>query len=224
MGKKEILDELDELLNIPQFERIIFHKIEELKTYLREEISLYRDLKEDFRSAAYGKMHVYEEVKQKKSLTYRFQMDKDTDEKWKITDIEPSPHSTTKIDEILPPLIIKYMASFTTNATRIETVSNFSHPRLEGRTFFLRFAKYSDNHLMGTVTEAQGNSDTGPTDSESGKLVDINDSYKRDDIKFNYRELTHYMEKFPALKEHIFSEFFMRWKPLIDKDLLRFHQ
>lgn len=224
MGKKEILNELDELLNIPQFERIIFHKIEELKTYLRDEISLYRDLKEGFRGAAYGKMHIYEEKGQKKSLTYRFQLDKDTNGKWKITDIDPSLPPGIKTDDVVPPLIIKYMDTFSANAVKIETVPDFSHPDLEGRAFFLRFAKYSDRHLMGTVTEIQPKTEVPSTDSESEKLMDINDYYKRDDMGFNYKELMYYMEKFPALKEHIFSEFFMRWKPLIDKKLLKLSQ
>jgi len=224
MGKKEILDELDELLNIPQFERIIFHKIEELKTYLRDEISLYQDLKEGFRGAAYGKMHIYEERGQKKSLTYRFQLDKDADGQWKITDIDPSLPPGIKTDDVVPPLLIKYMDSFSANATKIETVPDFSHPDLEGRAFFLRFAKYSDRHLMGTVTEIKPKGEAPSPDSESEKLMDINDYYKRDDMGFNYKALMYYMEKFPALKEHIFSEFFMRWKPLIDKKLLKLSQ
>ena len=224
MGKKEILDELDELLNIPQFERIIFHKIEELKTYLRDEISLYRDLKEGFQSAAYGKMHIYEESGPKKSMTYRFQLDKDAKGQWKITDIDPSLPPRIETDDVIPPLLIKYMDSFSANATKIETVPEFSHPDLEGRAFFLRFAKYSDRHLMGTVTEIKSKREAPSPDSESDKLMDINDYYKRDDMGFNYKALMYYMEKFPALKEHIFSEFFMRWKPLIDKKLLKLSQ
>lgn len=224
MGKKEILDELDELLNIPQFERIIFHKIEELKTYLRDEISLYYDLKEGFRTAAYGKMHIYEDKEQKKTQTYRFQLDKDEDEKWIITDIDPSPTPGVKTGDIIPPLIVKYMDSFSANAVKIETVPEFSHPELEDRAFFLRFAKYSERHIMGTITEIQLKKEAPPASSETDNLVDINDYYTGDGILFDYEELMHYMEKFPALKEHIFSEFLMRWKPLIDKKLLKLRQ
>ena len=36
----------------------------------------------------------------------------------------------------------------------------------------------------------------------------------------NYKELIFYMEKFPKFKAHIFSEFFMKWKPLIDNQMI----
>ncbi len=224
MGKKEMLDELDELLNIPQAERILFHKVKELKTLLRDEISLYRDLKDGFRSTAYGKMHIYEEKEQKKLPTHRFQLDKDEHEKWKITDIDPSPHAGIEAGEIVPPLIVKYMDSFSADATKIETVPDFSHPDLGDRAFLLRFAKYSDRHIMGTIAETQPKKEGPPAEPEAGKVVDINDYYNKDKTRFNYRELMSYMERFPALRDHIFAEFLMRWKPLIDKNLLKLKQ
>jgi hypothetical protein len=58
MNKQKMMGELDEFLNIPQFERIIFHKIEELKDYLKDEIDHYRELKRYFRKLAYGDMQV----------------------------------------------------------------------------------------------------------------------------------------------------------------------
>jgi len=221
MEKQKIIDELTELLNIPQFERIIYHKVEELKTYLRDEVSLYKNLKKDFQKAAYGNMRVFENEEQIRSQTYRFELDKNEDNQWVSTEIEPSPPSRSDINDIIPPGIVEYITGFKSNPTKIETVNNFTLPALRGRMYNLRFAKYSDNHALGTITEIQQKKESSPLSAELDNLMDINDYYKEDTVELNYKELMYYMEKFPAFKEHVFSEFFMRWKPLIDEKLLK---
>lgn len=221
MEKQKIIDELTELLNIPQFERIIYHKVEELKTYLRDEISLYKNLKKDFQKAAYGNMRVFENKEQIRSQTYRFELDRNEDNQWISTEIEPSPPSRSDISDIIPQEIVEYITGFKSNPTKIETVNNFTLPALRGRMFNLRFAKYSDNHALGTIIEIQQKKESSPLSAELNNLMDINDYYKEDTVELNYRELMYYMEKFPAFKEHVFSEFFMRWKPLIDEKLLK---
>jgi hypothetical protein len=85
----------------------------------------------------------------------------------------------------------------------------------------LRFAKYSDHHVLGTITEIRTKKESPHPTAETNNIVDINDFYKEDTVELNYKELMYYMEKFPAFKEHVFSEFFMRWKPLIDEKLLK---
>ena len=221
MEKQRIIDELTELLNIPQFERIIYHKIEELKMYFRDEISLYNNLKKDFQKAAYGNMQIYENAEQIRSQTYRFELDKNEDNVWIPTEIEPSPPSRSEIDDIIPTEIIEYITHFKSNPTKIETINNFTLPALKGKIYDLRFAKYSDHHALGTITEIRTKKEIPYPDAETDNIVDINDFYKEDTVELNYKELMYYMEKFPAFKEHVFSEFFMRWKPLIDEKLLK---
>jgi hypothetical protein len=222
MGKKEMLEELDDLLSIPQIDRIIFHKIEELKTYFEDEVSLYMNLKEGFRKAAYGNMQIYEGLEQRKSQTYQFRLDKDENDEWIIMEIEPSPRRGVKLNYIVPLEIIDFMNSFKPNPAKIEVVQNFTHPNLKGRGFHLRFAKYSDRHLLGAVTEFRiETEETSAELSENAKIVEINDLYKNESPEFNYRELKYYMENFPEFKDHILSEFFLRWKPLIDQNILR---
>jgi len=228
MEKQKLLQELGELLNIPQIERIIAHKLEEVKNFYKDEIDLYLDIRNNFRKKAYGNMYVCEGMEaeaQQTFQTYRFELDKDTDNTWKITDIEPSLPAGHYIHEIIPPLLINYMTSFEIHPTRIETAAHFTHPKLRGRTFNLRFTRYSDYHLLGAVTEIQTQVNDAPSastmESELDNLVDINDYYKNDKAEMNYKELMYYMEKYPAFREHIFSEFFMKWKPLIDGKLLK---
>lgn len=222
MEKQKLMDELDELLNIPQFERIIYHKVEELKSFLRDEVSLYRSLKKDFRKAAYGEMQLWEGSDQKRiqTQTYRFQLDKDAENRWVPTDIEPHLPPGFDVYDIIPMEIINYISGFKANPTKIEAVNQLTLPQLKGRVFNLRFAIYSDSHALGTISELKKPRESKVPGDEGDNLLDINDYYKNDALELNYKELMYYMEKFPAFKEHVFSEFFMRWKPLIDVQLL----
>lgn len=228
MEKQKLLQELGELLNIPQIERIIAHKLEEAKNFYKDEIDLYLSLRNNFRKTAYGNMYVYEGMEQETPQTfptYRFELDKDKQNTWNLTEIEPALPPGYHINDIFPPLIIEYMTSFEIHPTRIETATHFTHPKLQGRTFNLRFTRYSDYHLLGTITEIQTQVNDAHSAStmerELDNLVDINDYYKNDNAELNYKELMYYMEKYPAFREHIFSEFFMKWKPLIDGKLLK---
>lgn len=217
-----MLEELDDLLSIPQIDRIIFHKIEELKSYFEDEVSLYMNLKDGFRKAAYGNMQVCEGEELEKNQTYQFRLDRDESGEWHITDIEPNLRQGTELNDILPEEIINFMTSFRPNPSKIEIVQNYTHPALKGRGFRLRFAKYSDRHLLGIITEVQAGTEAPPAEVPAGtKVVEINDFYQNENPEFNYRELKYYMENFPGFKDHILSEFFLRWKPLIDQNILR---
>lgn len=233
MQKQTILDELSELLNIPQVERIIHHKVEELKIFFRDEISLYQELKKDFQKAAYGDMQVCDQVEPENRhprKTFRFELDREEGGGWDVVEIEPSVPAGFAMADIIPPLIVDYMTSFKTHPTRIETVHRFTHPHLQGRVFHLRFAKYSNYHLLGTITEietqVQGEGDVSgsETGEEPSNILHINDYYKKDTIELNYKQLMYYMEKYHSFREHIFGEFFMKWKPLLDKNLLELPQ
>lgn len=234
MEKQKLLQELTELLNIPQVERIIAHKLEEVKNLYKDEIDLYMGIRNNFRKTAYGNMYVCEGMEQEAQEaqenpqtfpTYRFELDKDTENTWKLTEIEPPLPPGYHINDIFPPLLIEYMTSFEIHPTRIETAAHFTHPKLKGRTFNLRFTRYSDYHLLGAITEIQarvGDAGSASTmERELDNLVDINDYYKNDNAELNYKELIYYMEKYPAFREHTFSEFFMKWKPLIDGNVLK---
>ncbi len=228
MEKQKLLQELGELLNVPQIERIIAHKLEEVKNFYQDEIDLYLNIRNNFRKTVYGNMYVCEGIEQDAPQTfptYRFELDKDKKNTWKLTEIEPSLPPGYHVDDMFPPLIIDFMTSFDIHPTKIEAATHFTHPKLRGRTFNLRFTKYSDHHLLGTITEIQTQVSNTPAtftqEKELDNLVDINDYYKNDKAELNYKELMYYMEKYPAFREHIFSEFFMKWKPLIDGRLLK---
>lgn len=226
MEKQRLLRELADLLNIPQIERLIAHKIEELKDIYRDEIDLYFGLLENYRKNAYGKMYICGEEGDEAPKTlqsYSFVLDKDINNEWVVTGIEPTPPPGKNINDIIPPLIIKYMISFKTSSTHIETATHFFHPKLKGKTYNLRFTRYSDYHLLGSITEVEVVLNDVPSFQNENKfnnLVNIDDYYKNKEDELNYKEIIYYLEQYPAFREHTFSEFFMKWKPLIDGKLL----
>jgi hypothetical protein len=78
--------------------------------------------------------------------------------------------------------------------------------------FYKNIKKNFPEHVAGEGEESKS------TDSE----MYISDRYKKKTEAANYNELISYMERFPQFKDRIFSEFFMKWKPLIDNGLIDF--
>ncbi|MCP5104769.1 MAG: hypothetical protein GY950_15395, partial [bacterium] len=151
--------------------------------------------------------------------------DKRDKEGWIPGGIEPFLPSDSDIYDIVPPVIIEYMIRVDVNPTKIESRSAFQHPQLGSRKFNFRFAKFSPYHILGTIAEIKvENKETQPGTAErkSGleNVVAINDYIERKAQNADYDELKYYMKKYPEFEEHIFSEFYMRWKPLIDRKLL----
>jgi hypothetical protein len=222
MQKQVILDQLNELLNIPQLERIIFHKVEELKLYFKDEIKRYRDLKEYFKKAAYGDMEILEVHKEmgKKIQTYHFELHQPKDGPWIATSIEPSPPSGYEIFDIIPEEIVEYIGSFITPPGKIEKLEKFSLPTLKEKAFDLNFTKYSDWHVLGTIRSCKILTDGSTKDEKPDHMTEIYNYNKKDTDKGDYKELFYYMQKYPALKRYFFTELHMKVKPLIVGDLV----
>lgn len=217
--KQETIDELIELINIPQFERIIFHKIEELKFLLKDEIALYKSLRETFQVRTHGNMKVCEDDGKERTQTYRFELNLDEDGEWVPTGISPSPPPSCHVFDIVPKEVIHYISKFKPDPGKIEKIKEFSSAKLEGKIFELTFTRYSHRHALGTICELKEKIPIQPCD-DPDNIIDINDSYKKEPEGGNYKELVFYMEKFPKFKAHIFSEFFLKWKPLIDNQMI----
>lgn len=152
MPKKELLDQLDELLNIPQAERVILHKVKELKLFFKEEIERYRHLKEGFIRAAYGQMKFLDgEENQPGEQVYQFELNQDQYGEWVPGNINPPPPPGYDAYDIIPGEIIEYIDPFRINPDKIETHNKIVIESLNGRTFNLSFIKYTDHHVLGTI-------------------------------------------------------------------------
>jgi len=219
MKKQVILDELNELLDIPQLERIIFHKMEELKLYFQDEIKRYRDLKDYFKKSAYGNLEILEANKEteKKNQTYHFELHCSTGGAWLATSIEPSPPAGYDIYDIIPEKIVEYIGSFITAPGKIERLEKFSLPTLKEKSFDLAFTKYSEWHALGTIRFYNIPTGDGIKDEKKDQIYYYD---KKDTDKGDYQELFYYMQKYPPVKRYFFTELHMKVKPLIVSNLV----
>ena len=216
MPKQAILEELNELMNIPQFERVLFHKVEELKLYFQDEVSFYRKLKEKFKKSAYGDMEICEDPDEERIQTYYFELNEGEDV-WFIADMEPAPPYGLNYYDILPDELIKYICSYKPSPGKIETRKDFSLPTVKRKTFDLNFSKYSDNHALGTVKcyriRAES-ADELENPEDCTEIYNYISNANRDD-ELNYKELFYYMQKYEELKTYFFAELHLKMKPLI---------
>ncbi len=222
MKKQVILEQLNELLNIPQLERIIFHKMEELKLFYRDEIKRYRDLKEYFKKAAYGHMEIIEANMEVggKNQVYHFELYSPMHGSWLATSLEPSPPPGEEIYDIIPEKIVEYIGKFITSLGKIEKLEKFSLPTIKEKAFDLTFVKYSECHALGTIRRYKIPTGDSAADEKPDHLTEIYNYNKKDTDERDYKELFYYMQKYPLLRHYFFTEFYMKLKPLILGDLV----
>jgi len=222
LEKEELLEEIKEMLNIPQLERIIFHKINELKFFFREEVERYRNLKAKFRQEAYGDIHVLDtrlEV-ENEFQTYHFELNLNKKKQWIVSAIEPSPPPGYETEDIIPNEIIKYIASIEGNSSKIETQKNVSFPSIKGKRFDLSFMRYSNSLILGTIKgfniPIDDVADTGPPDD----LSDLYYNNQDNNDEKNFRDLIYFMQKYPSVKNYFFTELNMKMRPLIQGKII----
>lgn len=215
--KQDLLDELNELLNVPQVERIMYHKILELKTFLHDEIQRYQELREQFKRSAYGDMEVIEvaDAAGGRPATYHFQLDLHYQNQWKATLVAPSPPPGKETYDILPDELVEYISSFKTEPQTITKQEKLTLPALKGRVFNLQFIKYSDIFIMGNITTYLETSEEEARKKKTTDLTEIYNYDKRDTDEGSYKELIYYMKKYPALNRYFLTELHMKMKPLI---------
>ncbi len=214
------MEELAELINIPEFERIVYHKIEELKFVLADKINMYRNLKHNFKKTAYGHMHIFENELPRDIPVFRFELHEIEDSGWHLSKIEPNPPEGLDLEDILPRRIIEHIIGYETNHEKIyryvgkgETGSD----AVDAHT--VEFSKFSDNHILGTIRRADPQETKGSAVKDL-KIIKADWHYEKNGDEENFRELFHYMQKYPEIKNQIFSEFFHRTKPRIDNQIL----
>jgi hypothetical protein len=220
MSKEELIEEISELINIPEFEEIIIHKIEELKELLKDKITLYKITKSENQSDASGNLSVCEEDGKERNFTYRFELDRTEDGDWVPKIIDPPPPYHNKY-EIVPVEVIQYISRFTPNPTKVEKVKEFTSPQQKGKMYELSFTRYTHHHALGTICEIKRKKAPKPRKFPKRSIIDTQGSYKKETGDGNYRVFMFYMERFPKFKAHQFSEFFMKWKPLIDNHMIK---
>jgi hypothetical protein len=220
MDKQDKIKELVDLMNIPEFEKLINIKIEELKIILSKKVNLYYKLKKEFKGVNKEGLHLLENGNLDRSKqTFFFELNRieDTYSKmgyqWILKKIEPEPD--TDIEDIIPAEIIAMIGCHKTNPTKIE-FNEFYSKKLE-KKFDIKSIKYNDSRVFGTIRTLRENKKAGNSQlEEKGDTITLDVRREEKETEKKYTELFRYMEKYPEIKEHIFTFFYMIQKPVID--------
>jgi hypothetical protein len=220
MNKQERVKELFELMNIPEFEKLINIKIEELKIILAKKVNLYYKLKNEFKGTNQEGLHLFENGSLDRSKqTFFFELNRieDTNSttgyQWILKKIDPEPNGD--IAGIIPADVIPLIGRHKTNPTKIEFDEYFSEKL--NKKFDIKSIKYNDSRVFGTIRTIRENKKVKASELEDKSdtiTLDVHQEKKENEKK--YTELFRYMEKYPEIKEHIFTYFYMIQKPVID--------
>ncbi len=217
MDRKLLIEEFTGLLNIPRFEENIIHYIEELKDLLKDDIASYKEINGIIGNTPPHMITVDEKSRTPKGPVYKFELSLSKNGKWIPVSIDPPPPPSKEPNDIIPPEITAYITGFKPDREKIEKVKSFKPSLVHGRTFDLTFTRFSHHHIAGTICEYY------ECEDESGKLrippISQPNKFETNETGLaNYKELLIYMEKYPEFKKHIFHEFYMKWKLLLDKE------
>lgn len=234
--RRKMIADLNELIKIPDVDTYIFLTIEQAKIKFAEEIRNYHQIKNSFHQSKQGSKQsgqsgqsgrgnmvlIEDKNPDNLSQSYYFEIKriKNKDGKlkyhWKITTVKPKPKIDT--DQIIPLEFINMIDFHAVDPDRIETYKRFKSRSLK-KSFDIRFTRYSDTHIMGSIRE---NSEEAGNNETNNGFVDAREAFKlklsQQNIKEDYMELFRYMEEYPEIKEDIFNRFNMVQKPYVDND------
>jgi hypothetical protein len=224
MMKEEILRDLEELLNFPQIERILYHKIEELKFYLEDEIAHYKKLRGYFKKKTYKELKIFdigdENLEDDTSSTFLFELTKKKNGSWYVDKVEPTLPVGYDFNDIIPEEIVGYITGYDATRGKIESIADLLLPGIKGIRFDVEFAKYSDYHIIGIIRAEE--TEKKEIDMVSQSQAEIYNCDAKNFIEGDfYDEFFYYMKKYPPLRVYFLTEFYMRLKPLITRKLIK---
>jgi hypothetical protein len=214
MDKRIDIEELTELLNIPEFERIVYHKVEELKCVMSDRIDYYINLKNNFKKTAYGNLQIFENESFEGRRVYRFELSKSEEGRWIPTVVEPDLPAGCNVYDVIPPAVIKFVACFKTESNRIRKHKGSFQTTTGKRQFSIEFTKYSDFHILGTIMESTEEFVAVSRDRQN--VVKLDFPSQKSDTGNNFEELMHYMQTRPKIGEQMLNYFNYIIKPVED--------
>jgi hypothetical protein len=202
----DLIEEIKDLVEIPEVERIIRHRVEELKYILSESIYLYRDIEDSLLELKPpkhpGKMHLCGQI---------FELTLIGKKTW-IPSI-PYPLKDFDIYGIIPQEVIDFIVKYKTQIGMPILLPGTTVPGLEERKFDLSFEKINNKRFTGIIYE-QGGAKKIVKIENPGSKVDAREKYRK------IKELNRYLIKSDDYFLHVRSEFQCRWKQLIDSEVL----
>lgn len=195
----ELLSEIEDLAEIPEFAGSIKHKIDELKIALSENIHLHREIE----SIIYDNDIENEKPFQIKGQ--RFELTLIGKELW-IPSL-PNQAKDINIYAIIPKEVIKYIVNKKSKKGLIVMRKGLTIPGLKDRKFDLCFEKITDRYYIGVINEI------------GGIKIQYPDSIKEDGEvnPENMKLLFKYFKNFPFYFERVFKNFNQVWRKALDK-------
>lgn len=210
----KLIEEIKDLVEIPEIERILYHKVKEIKGLLSKNIHLYRDIEESLLELKPpknpGKMHLCGQL---------FELTLIGKKTW-IPSIPDQPKDCD-IYDIIPREIIDFIVKQKVQTGMPILLPGLKFPGLKGRKFDLSFEKINNKRFIGIINEYEHEHEHErgeakkivKSEKHEGK-VDTGEKYKQ------IKELNHYLIKSDDYFLHVTSDFKCRWKRLIDSEVL----
>lgn len=205
MNKLELIEEFSDLINIPQFYKIIVHKINELKLMFSDEIASYLDIKESISRDIRNKKKSYDTRHVDHSEIYKFELFLSEDGRWIPSKFEPPIPNNLDPYTIIPLEVIRHISQYTPDPSRIEKVKKVLKDKTGKKIYEISFSRFSHHFIIGVICEvSEINRSYKKTEK---KIININESYTLSSDERSYSELIKNMERYPELKNHIFAEY-----------------
>ncbi|MCX6582809.1 MAG: hypothetical protein NT166_21750 [Candidatus Aminicenantes bacterium] len=206
------INELIEILSIPEIEDIIWKKLESLKTDEPAKfIRLYKEKKKTLRQEIFeNKRKEAEETDKARHDDLRwFEIVLFNAEAhwWKLTAMEPVPMTYYDKTEILPVEVIKAVEESPVDRGKVRKITNLRSD-LVGKSFDLTFIHYSCNNAFGTIRENPGAREMRHQEQ---------DYTLNENMDMAYNVFFTYMKRYPEIRDYFFNEFFNIIKPMHDR-------
>lgn len=204
------IDELIDILDVEEIEKSLSYAMREYKSgRYSEKIQLLEARKKAFRQSAFeSQQREKKEGEETRPVLYWFDLVRYNHKEWKIRRLEPSPPPYYNLSEIMPEDVIEQIDQTPANVEKVLRLTEFSS-RLYSKSFDVQFIRYSPYHTQGTIRESLKSQE---------KRFSINQFTPNEEWDAAYKALFYYMEKFPGIKGHMFSEFFKLLQPLMSKE------
>jgi hypothetical protein len=234
VDRPEWIDELLELMHIPEVERVMFHRFNRLKGELADHISQYKYLRNGFRMTTYGDLYIYEGGTSGRFPTYHFELRYRARNGWVLTSLEPSPPKDEEIANIFPQSIINQIGAHDWELGKLEVIRNEVQTPSGKRSFEVRFSKCTDLCALGTIRriktwKKQGRKKERPAEDDSlfqdiKKILDAEWNLEDKKDAEDFKELFYYMRKYRDVRRWVLEAFFSRIKPKIWKNNVELSQ
>lgn len=207
MEYEKIIQDAKELLKFPNIGKSLFHKIEELKGILSENIEKYCPLMEKHPQGKTS--HTTEGT--------RFELRRMSEKLW----VPSLPENrSSNAYEVIPQPIIDYIVNHQEKTGVIELKPGLRFPDIPGQIFDLIFEKSNPKYIWGIIQKYQENISEFIYPNWQAVKSPSPDVGENSDKQEVLKLILYYLLNNQDYYKHVTAEFFYHWKPLIDSQLI----